>query len=104
MKSYAYPPTAVKLVSDCVCILFAKKPVFENFKALLAKSDFISQLLNFDIDNVSDFALKELKKYIDDPGFNLEKINAVSRCAGSLAIWVRTVYMKNELNKMVRVV
>lgn len=101
MKSYAYPPTLVKLVTDCVCVLFAKKPTYENFKALIVKTDFISQLMSYDVENVSDYAINELKKFVEDPNFNVEKINSVSRCAAALAVWVRTIYMSNELNKLV---
>ena len=83
----------VRLVAEAICLYLNKTPSYDNFKSLMANpSDFIQKLKQYNIDNVSEYTMKQLKKYIDDPGFTPENIKKYSSIAFYLSAWVISVY------------
>ena len=82
---------AMELVGESVCILFNKKPSYASFKKIAFMTDFMQSLKMYDMDTVSDYALAELKKYIENPLFNEEYMTNFSNMAKILCQWVISV-------------
>ena len=92
IKSYAAPPRAVEAVAEATCILFATKPLYDNFKKLLNQRDLITSLCNYDPDSISDYALNELKKYINDPNFKQEYVVRISVACAAICQLIIALY------------
>ena len=66
-----------------------KEPSWEDAKKELSKKEFISDVLNFKTDKISDKAKKNIiAKYTGKPEWVLDKINNASKAAGPLADWL----------------
>lgn len=102
LKAIKSPPQAMVLVTDAICILFSKTPNFNNFKALVNTTDFLSSLKNYNIDSVSDYAVQQLQKYVSDPNFTQDYVSKVSRASGFLCKWVLAVYEYATFKSSVR--
>ena len=63
-----------------------------DWKRLLAKPTFLSDLLNFDKDNVSAETLSKLGTYIDNPEFTPEVVAKSSTACKGLCLWVRAIH------------
>ena len=46
---------------------------------MLSDSNFMSKLVDYDKDNISDAVLRKLKKYIENPKFTPEAVEKVSK-------------------------
>ena len=105
LKSYKMPPTPVLNVCECICLIFNRKPSYENFLKLSAESntslveDFIK---NYDLSSTSDYVTNELKKYFQSAEFGSKKIKPLSHAAWGLYEWIKLVYesskVKNKVN------
>lgn len=51
---YTNPPQLVIEVLSAVCVLFQKEPTWPNAKLMLADTNFLKQLIEFDKDSVSN--------------------------------------------------
>ena len=60
-------------------------------KTVLGDSNFLKRLYDYDKDHMPDILLKKLKKYIENPKFNPESVEKVSRACKSLVMWVRAM-------------
>ena len=103
LKSYKAPPQAIVPVSEAVCLLFAKKPSFENFVKLVNSTDILNSMRSYDLDHVSEYALTELKKIIDKPEYKPENIKKVSKFATFLCKWTIYVYKYSMLKSSVSI-
>jgi dynein heavy chain len=89
MKSFKAPPTLVGIVMNAVCLLFGEKEDWDSAKKVLGRMTFLSDLLDFNTDNVPDRRLAKLKQtYLSNPDFTKEKVAAVSQAATCLLTWV----------------
>lgn len=78
VKALARPPENVKLTLECVSIMLGESssaPSWADVRKLLAKSDFIPNILNFDADKLSAKQIKLVReKYLDgNPDLTQEK-------------------------------
>jgi dynein heavy chain len=92
MRSFNQPPTAVEHLFEAVCILFSKQPSLLNFRKLSGGGDFLSLLIHFKIECVSDYAFKQVTKYFENADFNFDYISKISTGAGTLFKWFHNVY------------
>jgi hypothetical protein len=95
------PPTIVQLAGEACCLVFAKKPSYSNFKMLLSDSNFLKTIVEYDVNNTSNYVIRELAKYVNNPDFNSNKATSVSFFAGSLINWLTVVYEYGKLNTTV---
>lgn len=101
LLGFKQPPSHAILVSEPVCLLFALKPEWNNFKRLLRDFKLIERLKNFDKDNVSDYVLEKLATYADIPEFKPQFIKKISSISAVLCEWVLFVYSYNKLKSVV---
>ncbi|CAF0816519.1 unnamed protein product [Brachionus calyciflorus] len=101
IKTLKYPPSGLNLVAEAICIMYAKKPSFENFKKLIYEypNSFIDESLKlFDHTFLSDYDLEKLQSYLKNPDFKPDKINQVSQTGAYLCEWVYVMYDLIKLN------
>lgn len=91
-KVFKIPPSGAQQVGEAMCFLFAKQPSYQNFVKLLSSTDFLDKLSSFDLNSVSEYALKNIKKYIQMENFNPEHISKVSRGASAFCEWIIAVF------------
>jgi len=101
IRSFKNPPSIVSLVGEAICLYVNKTPSYENFKGLLVNPDFIDKLKEYNFNNISEYTMNKLKKYIDDPRFTLENIKKYSQMSVYLAAWVIAVYHFGLMNNQV---
>ena len=83
------------MVAEAICLIFAKKPVYENFIRLInetAGNLVETKLKPYDPDSTSEYVLTQLKNYIDNPSFNEENLTKVSILCASLCGWIKAIY------------
>ena len=92
MKSMSNPPKLVVTTMETICILFNISSDWNSARKLLGNKDFLQSLLNYDKDNITDEQLKKLKPYMENPDFNVKKIEKVSKPCSSFARYAIGVY------------
>lgn len=70
VRSFAKPPPLVKFVMEAVCILLGAKPEWASAKTLMADTNFLKRLQEYDKEHIPDERLKKLKPYIEDKNFD----------------------------------
>ncbi|XP_032686024.1 dynein heavy chain 7, axonemal-like isoform X4 [Odontomachus brunneus] len=114
VKTMKYPPYAVRLVIESVCVLKQVKPervqkegvyVEDYWKvALRVLSDvkFLDSLLYFDKDNIPEEVITKIRKdYLTNPDFDPEKMKKVSTACEGLCRWVIAMSEYDEIAKIV---
>jgi dynein heavy chain len=66
-------------------------------RSLLTEGEFLSNLINYDKDNIPPRVIQNLKKYIFNPQFDVAKIEKVSVAAKSLCQWVHAIVRYHEV-------
>ena len=92
VKSMSRPPPLLLKTLECVLILLGSKRIdWDAAKRMLTDSQFLSTILRFDLDGVSQAAAAQAAPYLDDAEWLTENVSRVS-CLGSvLCSWCRAV-------------
>ncbi|ORY38879.1 hypothetical protein BCR33DRAFT_853838 [Rhizoclosmatium globosum] len=88
LKVFSKPPDLVLLVLEAICILFKVKPDWESSKKLLSDPQLMKKMAEYDKDNIPESITKKLRRYIENPIFNPESVEKVSRACKSMCMWV----------------
>jgi dynein heavy chain len=88
LKVFSKPPDLVLLVLESICILFKVKPDWDSSKKLLSDPQLMKKMQDYDKDNIPDAIQKKLKKYTENPQFNAETVERVSKACKSMCMWV----------------
>lgn len=59
---------------------------------LAEPGQFLTSLMNFDKDSITEEMINKLKNYVEDPTFEPSKIAKVSKACQSLCMWVHAMY------------
>ncbi|GKT26037.1 Dynein axonemal heavy chain 2, partial [Aduncisulcus paluster] len=107
VRALKVPHEFVKLVISAVMTLLEEDPQFSEARKVLqgavgekakAKMDpraptgFISRLINFKKDRVTDSTFRAVEKYVSNPNFRPEFIERISKAATTLCKWVRAIF------------
>lgn len=93
VRALARPPENVKLTLECVAIMLGETKVdWSEVRKLLAKSEFIPSILNFDADKLSAKQINLVReKYLDgNPDLTTEKVTRSSKACGPLYQWAES--------------
>ncbi|KAF5308293.1 hypothetical protein FQR65_LT06286 [Abscondita terminalis] len=116
VRAMKKPPVGVVYVVESICIIKGIKPVkvrgeklgekvldyWEPGRSMLADPGaFMSSLLNFDKDSLTEEIINKLKQYVENPLFTPQKIALISKACMSLCTWVRAMYKFYFINKVV---
>ena len=99
----ANPPAAVKLALESVCLLLGEATNdWKVIRQIIVKDTFISNIVNFDSEAISDKNRKTFKKeFLDNPDYNFEKINRASTACGPLVKWASAQLNYSDMLKRV---
>jgi dynein heavy chain len=101
IKAYATPPPAVEMVMEAVMILRKAEPTWTEAKKQLGDANFLSSLINFDKDSITDNTIKKIYAYTKKPEFDPEEVGKKSGAAKSLCMWVRAMEVYGRIAKEV---
>ncbi|KAI9348792.1 dynein heavy chain and region D6 of dynein motor-domain-containing protein [Zopfochytrium polystomum] len=101
LKVFSKPPDLVLLVMEAICILFKVKPDWDSSKKLLSDPQFMKKMAEYDKDNIPEAIIKKLQKYVQNPGFNPETVEKVSRACKSMVMWVIAMDLYSRVFKEV---
>ncbi|KAJ3347122.1 Dynein heavy chain 6, axonemal [Entophlyctis luteolus] len=101
LKVFTKPPDLVLLVMEAICILFKSKPDWESSKKLLSDPQLMKKMQDFDKDNIPETTTKKLRKYIENPSFNPEAVERVSKACKSMCMWVIAMDIYSRVYKEV---
>ncbi|KAK9886617.1 hypothetical protein WA026_017539 [Henosepilachna vigintioctopunctata] len=104
LKSFATPPAAVAKVCAAVLVLFSPKGKipkdrsWKNCRAMMGRTDqFLSDLKNYDKDNIHPDIVKTVYDYMKDPEFDPQNIVSKSTAAAGLCSWVINIIKYHEV-------
>ncbi|XP_015433748.1 PREDICTED: dynein beta chain, ciliary-like [Dufourea novaeangliae] len=109
LKSFGTPPEQVAMVAQAVLVLFAprgqipKDRSWKACKAMMGHVDtFLSQLRNYDKENIHAEVVKAIQPYINNKEFDPEIIYSKSQAAAGLCSWVRNIMVFHYINETVK--
>ena len=70
-------------------------------KVLLGDGNFLKNLQNYDKDKIPESMVKKLQKYINNPKFQPEVVEKVSKACKSLCMWVIAMDTYAKVHKTV---
>eukprot|EP00587_Corethron_hystrix_P001648 CAMPEP_0113299688 /NCGR_PEP_ID=MMETSP0010_2-20120614/1622_1 /TAXON_ID=216773 ORGANISM="Corethron hystrix, Strain 308" /NCGR_SAMPLE_ID=MMETSP0010_2 /ASSEMBLY_ACC=CAM_ASM_000155 /LENGTH=4034 /DNA_ID=CAMNT_0000152971 /DNA_START=8 /DNA_END=12112 /DNA_ORIENTATION=+ /assembly_acc=CAM_ASM_000155 len=99
VKSLARPPENVKLTLECVAIMMGEKKVdWVDVRKLLSKSDFIPNILEFDVSKLSAKKIHVVKeKYLSNANLTEESVMRSSKACGPLFKWAKSLIRYSEV-------
>ncbi|CAF1514427.1 unnamed protein product, partial [Adineta ricciae] len=92
IRTFRQPPQPVLAVMNTICIMFNRKPEWNEAKILTVKEDFFDDLVFYDKDNVSDEVFDMLTKIVSFDTFTPTYVATASKAASSLCAWILAVY------------
>lgn len=116
VRSMKRPPAGVIFVVETICIVKGIKPrkipgnmpgekvtdYWEPGRNMLSDShEFLTSLLNFDKDSITQEMIEKLKMYITNPQFQPVKVAKVSKACKSLCMWVHAMYKYYFVNQKI---
>jgi len=101
VKAYKKPPELVLLTLEGVMILFNLKPEWTVALKKISEVDFLSQIKNYNKDNVSQKIVNKLRKYCKNPKFDPAAVRRQSVAASALCIWCHAIYTYSTVFKEV---
>ena len=105
VRNLARPPQNVKLTLECVAIMMGEKASdWNEVRKMLAKSDFIPNILNFDADKLTAKQIKLVKdNYLDgNPDLTTESVTRSSKACGPLFNWAESQIMYSSVYNRVQ--
>lgn len=70
-------------------------------KMVLADTNFLKRLQDYDKNHIPEKTLQKLKHYVENPDFVPEKVANVSKVAKSMCMWARAIDMYARVYKIV---
>ncbi|XP_077280961.1 dynein beta chain, ciliary [Temnothorax americanus] len=109
LKSFGSPPDAVLMVAQAVLVLFSpreKIPKDRTWKAcrvIMGSIDgFLSELRNYDKENIHPEVVKAIQPYINNKDFDPEFVYSKSQAAAGLCSWVKNIMVFHYINENVK--
>ena len=92
VAAFAKPHAMVRDVGLCVMVLKGSKDVtWMGAKAMMADTDFLRSLVEFEMSTLTDTQVKHVKAYISKNAVELEALRAISTAGTALFAWVLAI-------------
>ncbi|RLU17527.1 hypothetical protein DMN91_009762 [Ooceraea biroi] len=108
LKSFGTPPEAVLMVAQAVLILFSKGNIpkdrsWKTCRIMMGSIDgFLSQLRNYDKENIHPDIIKAIQPYITNKEFDPDFVYSKSHAAAGLCSWVKNIMVFHYINENVK--
>ncbi|CEM11721.1 unnamed protein product [Vitrella brassicaformis CCMP3155] len=102
LKSFQNPPSTVRLVVECVCMLLGYKEDWSTARQIMGDVNFVRRIFDYDKDHVPERLLQKLQTYLDDPQFDPQAVERQSQAAKSLCLWCRAIHHYAHVLKRVQ--
>lgn len=93
LKNLKSPQKLILTLGDCLCIIFNIEPSWKNASMMLSRTDFLSNLLNYDKDNMPRERIEKLRPILTNPEFNYDSVKKASLAASYLYKYVYGLYL-----------
>jgi hypothetical protein len=102
LKFFSRPPNLVVLVMEAVCILFGRKPTWDESKKLLADVRLLDNMRWYDKDNIAPTIIAKLERnYLANPHFTPDAVAMQSTAASSFVRWVHAMVTYDRIARIV---
>ncbi|KAJ5066878.1 intein-containing dynein axonemal heavy chain 10 precursor [Anaeramoeba ignava] len=92
IRAFANPPELVRSVCECVVILRGFSDVsWSGAKAMMASTSFLRELIEFDLDTLTQQKINAVQEYMKHPKFNVVSMKKISSAGTGLISWVLAV-------------
>jgi dynein heavy chain 1 len=90
IRALARPPDNVRMTLEAVAIMLGEKQLdWPDIRKMLQNREFIPNILEFDVNNLSDRQIQVVKEnYVDGDVLSYEAVNRSSKACGPLYKWV----------------
>eukprot|EP00002_Diphylleia_rotans_P021973 TRINITY_DN428_c1_g1_i1.p1 TRINITY_DN428_c1_g1~~TRINITY_DN428_c1_g1_i1.p1 ORF type:complete len:4548 (+),score=958.95 TRINITY_DN428_c1_g1_i1:229-13872(+) len=118
LKALRNPPDLIKRIFDCVLILFHQplnsveaveikgslyfKDTYQQAQILMTNPGFLTDILNFPRDQLTDEQVELMEPYLDSDDFNFHEARKAFGNVGALCKWVRAMAEYHSVSKIVR--
>ncbi len=102
IRVYNTPPFLVMTVMCAVCIILKHKPDWHTAKQILNDPSFITKLISFNAESVTEKTYNKFKQYSKMPDFEPSIVGKVSKACESLCTWVIAVEKFHEVYRTVK--
>lgn len=72
---------------------------WENGKLLLTRENFIQELIFYDKDNIPEDMFLELSKLVEEPLFQPDLVESVSKAAMGICLWVHSIQKYSYIHR-----
>eukprot|EP01063_Lacrimia_lanifica_P037885 TRINITY_DN7923_c0_g2_i1.p1 TRINITY_DN7923_c0_g2~~TRINITY_DN7923_c0_g2_i1.p1 ORF type:complete len:2747 (+),score=1343.32 TRINITY_DN7923_c0_g2_i1:292-8241(+) len=88
VKAYATPPETIRKVMEVVTTLLGRKAKdWKGVKEVMNREGFLKDLATFDSKKISQRAIAEVEKYLQDPKLTTTSVYKASKACGPLFDW-----------------
>ncbi|KAI8732877.1 dynein heavy chain 6, axonemal isoform X4, partial [Biomphalaria glabrata] len=101
IQVFTKPPELVQTVLEAVAILLGNKTDWASCKAMLADTNFLKKIYEYDKENVPAAKLAKVRKYTSMPSFVPDVVAKVSKACKTLVLWVRAIDVYSAVAKQV---
>lgn len=101
VRAYAKPPPDVQTTLSAVMVVLKKQPTWDEAKRVMGDANFLSMLMNYNAENLSDALLGKIAKFTQRDDFKPELVAKVSRAAAGMCLWVHAIENFGRVSKVV---
>ncbi|KAL3321193.1 Cytoplasmic dynein 1 heavy chain 1 [Cichlidogyrus casuarinus] len=89
VRAMRNPHATIRMALESICLLLGETSTdWKTILGFIMKESFVSSIINFDTDSISDEIRDKLKKqYLSNPDYNFEKVNRASSACGPMVKW-----------------
>nr|CAH8856482.1 unnamed protein product [Trichobilharzia regenti] len=103
IRSFAKPPKAVQVVSECICVFKGYKEIsWKTAKGMMSDTNFLQSLQTMDVDNITAKQSSTVRDYLDKSKVTMDEMKSVSKAGTGLLKFVVAVLGYNEVARDIK--
>ncbi|CAH3028713.1 unnamed protein product, partial [Porites evermanni] len=92
IRSFAKPPRAVQMVSECIVVMRGYKEVsWKQAKGMMSEANFLKSLTEMDVDGITTAQVKRCREMLREMNITVEEMREVSKAGAGLLKFVIAV-------------
>ncbi|CAF0879568.1 unnamed protein product, partial [Didymodactylos carnosus] len=102
IRTFRQPPQPVLAVMNTICIMFGKKPEWNEAKVLTVKENFFDDLIYYDKENITDEVYSMLAQIVQFDTFRPSFVACSSKAAASICAWIIAVFEYSTIARSIK--